>query len=140
MPTETFKSKVDTWLVLVLEAASLMAVVGVVFATRSGDLPIAVAVATGLFAAGIPAWIMVTTRYHLSPDSLIVRSGPFRWNIPLADIRAVTPTRSALSSPALSLDRLRIEYGQGRSVMISPSDKAAFLRALEAKNNTAIRR
>jgi hypothetical protein len=45
----------------------------------------------------------------------------------------VVPTRNPLSSPALSLDRLRIEYGQGRAIMISPADKGPFLRALEER-------
>jgi len=62
---------------------------------------------------------------------LLVRSGPFRWRVPIADIVRITPTTNALSSPALSLDRLRIEYGRGSAIMISPRDKDQFLRDLE---------
>ena len=52
--------------------------------------------------------------------------------MPLAAIDAVEPARNPLSSPACSLDRLRIEYGAKR-IMISPLDKAGFLRALAAR-------
>lgn len=130
MQTQTFRSKVDMWLVLILGASALLVVVGVGMATRTGEVSVV--------AAGIPAWIFATTRYDLSRESLIVRSGPFRWNIPLVDIKSVTPTRNPLSSPALSLDRLRIEYGQRRAVMISPSDKDGFLRALETYRKAAV--
>ncbi len=38
-----------------------------------------------------------------------------------------------LCSPALSLDRLRIEYDRGRSLMISPLEQAKFLRDFSAR-------
>jgi hypothetical protein len=60
-----------------------------------------------------------------------VRSGPFRWTIALDDIHAVTPSRDLRSGPALSLDRLRIEYGPGREILISPRDQSGFLHDLE---------
>src|SRR3546814_13731637 len=59
----------------------------------------------------------------LGQGQLRVLSGPFKWSVPLAKITAITPTSSPLSSPALSLDRLRIDYGVGNSVMISPRNK-----------------
>jgi hypothetical protein len=51
----------------------------------------------------------------------------------MRDIRTVTPTRNPLSSPALSLDRLRIDYGRGRRIMVSPRDPGAFLRELRRR-------
>jgi membrane protein YdbS with pleckstrin-like domain len=136
--TETFGSKVDTWLVLILGVSALLAIFGIGAVVRTGEMSFVAAIATVLVAAGIPLWIFATTQYVLSKESLVVRSGPFRWSIPLAEIKSVTPTRNPLSSPALSLDRLRIEYGQGRAVMISPSDKTAFLRVLEAHQRAAV--
>jgi membrane protein YdbS with pleckstrin-like domain len=138
VPTETFRSKVDTWLVLILAVSALLVLVGVGAAARTGEMSLAAAAATVLVAAGIPVWIFTTTRYDLSDGTLRVRSGPFRWSIPVADIKSITPTHNPLSSPALSLDRLRIEYGQGRAVMISPNDKDAFLRVLETHRRAAV--
>ncbi|MFQ5610075.1 MAG: PH domain-containing protein [Woeseiaceae bacterium] len=41
------------------------------------------------------------------------------------------PTRNPLSSPALSLDRLKITYGpKNRKVLVSPADKESFVQAL----------
>jgi hypothetical protein len=44
-------------------------------------------------------------------------------------------TRNPPSSPALSLDRLRVQFGRGwgKAVMISPADRNGFLDDLARK-------
>ena len=79
---------------------------------------------------GLPVWLFTSTYYKLNPGVLLVRCGPFTFNVPLEEITSITSSTSVLSSPALSLDRLRIHYGQGKSLMISPRDKEKFLRDL----------
>lgn len=91
-----------------------------------------------LIGAGLPLWILAATDYTLEAGELRARSGPFRWRVPLRDITAITPTRSLLSSPALSLDRLRIDYGRGRALMISPADRQGFLGALEQRRRELV--
>ena len=54
-----------------------------------------------------------------------------KWKIPVADIVGVTPSRNPLSSPALSMDRLNISYGKRKFILVSPEDKAGFIRAVE---------
>jgi hypothetical protein len=54
-----------------------------------------------------------------------------RWRIRYAEISRVEPSASPLSSPACSLDRLLIEYGQ-RRILVSPLDRAVFVRSLGA--------
>ncbi|MFN7267027.1 MAG: PH domain-containing protein, partial [Bacteroidota bacterium] len=48
--------------------------------------------------------------------------------IDITTIRKITETNNPLSSPALSLDRLWIDYGKNGAVMISPEDKEGFIR------------
>lgn len=121
-------SKVDAWLVVVTALTSVASAAAAVVMIREGGVPTIVLLpVTLLLGAGLPLWILLGTRYELSPGRLLIRCGPFRWTVPLNEIRAVTPTRNPLSSPALSLDRLRIDYGRGSSVMISPRDQARFL-------------
>jgi hypothetical protein len=81
----------------------------------------------------VVAWVLLSTRYTLDVTSLGVRSGPFSWVIPLRDIRAISRTRDPRTAPALSLQRLRIDYGDGRSIMISPREEAQFLAELRAR-------
>jgi hypothetical protein len=135
MAVQTFRSKVDAWLVVVMGATAVLVLVVVGSAMRSGETALLSGLATAVVAVGLPAWIFATTRYQLTSDLLIVHSGPFRWRIPLSAITSVTPSRSLLAGPALSLDRLRIEYGRGLFVLISPRDMHDFLGALEQRTH-----
>ena len=81
--------------------------------------------------------VIRNTCYVIDVGTLRIRSGPFRWTIPLADIVEITPSRNPLSSPALSLDRLKISLGKRKFVLVSPEDKAGFIRAIEQAKQEA---
>ena len=108
LPAERFVSKRDGWLVAVLWLASLV------------DFAVAAWLWLGL--GGAPAFVgpllvlagcfqlhvLYATDYRFEGDELRIRASLFRWRVPLAAIDSVEPTKSPLSSPACSLDRLRI--------------------------------
>lgn len=131
--TTVYRSRIDAWLLIVLVAAMAASLVAGIALVSAGSIAawwsLALIAGVGIL---LPSWLLLGTRYTLAPERLTIRSGPFAWQVPLADITGITPTRNPLSSPALSLDRLRIDYGPGRSVMISPRDKARFIQDLEA--------
>lgn len=58
------------------------------------------------------------TGYEITEQQLIIRSSPFKSTIPIADIQKLTPSKTLLAGPALSLDRIEIAYGL---YTISPS-------------------
>ena len=63
-----------------------------------------------------------------------MKCSALRWRVPYDAIDEISPTRSSLSGPACSLDRLQIRYGESRAgLLISPTDKAEFLRDLLAR-------
>lgn len=129
-----YRSKIDSWLVAILAVAGVTSGYAVVVDLRAAPARDAALSALPLALAAVSVvWLFVSTRYILRNDELVVRTGPCRWRIALRDIAEVAPTRNPLSSPALSLDRLRITYGSGKSIMISPRDKRAFLRELDAR-------
>lgn len=129
-----FKSKVDSWFVAVLIVAALGALAACGLAVREGPPGSAfAAVLIVSLAMALPIWLLAATDYVLEADELRIRSGPFRWRIRLEEIQSVQPSRNPLSSPALSLDRLRITYGPGKYILISPEDKTGFLRELEKR-------
>jgi hypothetical protein len=88
-----------------------------------------------LLLAGLPVWILTSTNYTFTSNELSIRCGPFSWKIPFRDITVVERTNSRRSGPALSMDRLRIAYGQGKAILISPENKEAFLRELYSRRN-----
>lgn len=131
-----FRSKVDSWFVVVLAAAGLLGVLACIPVLGRGGPVAFLVVAFILFSVlGVPLWLLARTYYEFQAGELIIRSGPFTWRIPLSQVRSVEPTHSPLSSPALSLDRLRIEYGPGSSVMVSPADKEGFLGEINARRS-----
>ena len=134
----TFRSKVDSWLALVLS----LALPAILFATYSVTRQAAGAeLIKAILVIGVSfvliLWPLLSTSYSINTDELLIRSGPFRWRVPLSKITKITPTRSPISSPALSLDRLRIDYGINKVVLISPSNQQAFMDAIVAGKNEA---
>lgn len=129
-----FASRIDAWLLFVLlvaVAASLWAL-GTALLRGSGAQALLLLLLVGLPGVVLPLWLLATS-YELTREQLVVRSGPFRWRVPLAEVRAVVPSRSWLSAPALSLDRLRIDHGRSGSLLVSPKDRDRFIAELEAR-------
>lgn len=133
-----FPSKRDAWLVVVIWASGVL-LLGTAWVPLATDALGAFSIpvfALHLAGAGIGFWVLYGTGYRVGRRALHVRGGPFRWTIALDSILAVTPTSNPLSSPACSLDRLRIDHRGARgdrALMISPAEKAAFLAALAAR-------
>jgi hypothetical protein len=132
MARKVFRSKVDWWvrLLLGLAIAGEFVAVGAIIMERGDPVGTTVTILVCIAALALFVWLLVGTVYTVDHSLLIVRAGPFRWKIRLDEITAVEATRSPLSSPALSLDRLRIRYGKNRRIMISPADKTGFLKAI----------
>lgn len=139
----TYPSKRDWWLMVILWGTVIAMVVGTIAVLRAPEPVktkigiVVIFVATGAFIV----WTLLGTCYVLSDERLVVRSGPFRWRIALDAIHAVEPSRSPLSSPALSLDRLRIRYGlRHQSVLISPDEQQQFLWDLTSRASGLVHR
>ena len=132
MAARRFRSKVDRWIFVLLIIVIIGQVIAVGSAALQADDPLAT---TGMILAmvgvvGLMFWLLVGTYYTVERGIIRIVSGPFRWKVPIDDITSVTATRSPLSSPALSLDRICIRYGKRRRIMISPADRDGFLKAI----------
>ena len=131
---EEFASKIDTWLFIVLVVTILVSTCAAFFSVRKGGvMSYMSAVIVILIGAALPAWVLLSTKYIISGEELVVRSGPFTWLVPITSISSVQDTRNSRSSPALSLDRLQINYSNGKSIMISPKDKERFRQIIGHK-------
>lgn len=131
MTTTVFRSKIDAWLLVALLVAITMSIHASATVLSAGPAAWWIVPFIVVLGIGLPLWLLLGTRYLLRPDQLTIRCGPFTWHVPVSAITSMTPTRNPLSSPALSLDRLRIDYGPGKSVMISPRDKERFIEQVE---------
>ncbi|MCP4323322.1 MAG: PH domain-containing protein [Alteromonadales bacterium] len=125
---KVYKSKVDLWLILILtfsiglcawEAWGLIANSSFVLASF-----------LFVIGVGLPLWLLIGTKYIVADNELKIVCGPFRWKIEISSITKVTNSRSLSSSPALSLDRLEIEFESGKRVLVSPKNRGDFLVAI----------
>jgi len=126
-----FNTKIDAWILALLLIAVTLCLGGIVQNWESISGAYWWVGALLGMAILILLWPLVTTRYYLSDTKLLVRCGPLSWEIDIGDIQAVEPAQSSSASPALSTDRLRIDYGGGRRIEISPVPRQAFLQQLD---------
>ncbi|MBO2535233.1 PH domain-containing protein [Rummeliibacillus suwonensis] len=75
-------------------------------------------------------WFWFTTFYVITDTKLVIRSAFIHINISVYDIQSIQKITNILSSPALSLDRLKIVYDSEKSVLISPKNRGEFLEEL----------
>ena len=132
MAAKRFKSKIDRWIMVLLVGVIITQIWAISTAALQAGDPL---VTTGLILVGIAIvalmlWLIIGTHYTVDRGTLRIVSGPFRWKVPIDQISSVEATKSPLSSPALSLDRLRVRYGKNRRILISPADRVGFLEAI----------
>lgn len=94
----------------------------------------------GLIVIGIFALLIghiFSTTYYLVKDGVLKIKSSFVVNesIDIESIMKISETRNPLSSPANSLDRLKITYKGNSSIMISPKDKIGFVNHLKKINS-----
>ncbi len=79
--------------------------------------------------------MFLTTIYTIDNDKLKIRSGFFSYKpIEISEIKRITKTNNIISSPAASFDRIEIQYGKFKSIIISPKDKLNFCKDLNELN------
>ncbi len=134
--TRTYRSKVDLWFLAILAVMGVAALMSAFLAAlEEGWLRVLQAsfILAGVY--GLVIWVFAATDYTLENTDLRVRSGPFSWRVPLADIHSIEPASGLLrmrSGPALSMDRLVITYGDGKRLLISPADPQRFISDIRA--------
>lgn len=131
---QKFYSKIDWWILAFFIAMSglLLQLLLTMYAkgTLSQNLLFAVVYALTIVLIW---WPVLNTRYVIDQDTLLITCLFLKWRIPLSSIQKVTKTDFSIASPALSLDRLRIDYlkdGQAKFILLSPRNKETFCQAL----------
>lgn len=134
--TKVFKSKADLWILVMIYGSvfACLAAAGFVIYHDQSLIGLVLAVFLAGVGAGLPLWLLQNTRYEISTDCLYVFSGPFKWTIKKSSIRSVKPSKNPISSPALSLDRLLIQYEGNKTLLVSPLEQQAFVDALQIKS------
>jgi hypothetical protein len=130
-----FRSKVDGWLIWIVRVPMIAAVVFVgIQAIRTQERMIFIVLALVILVYAIVEWIFGSTYYMVDQDFLRIRSGPFRSRVLISDITSISRSNDVIAAPALSLDRLQIRDGSGRTILVSPTEDELFVEALRSVN------
>lgn len=77
------------------------------------------------------AHLFLKTKYTINNHKLKIKCGLFSYKpIDIYEIKEVVKTKSIISSPAPSFDRIEIKYGKFEEIIISPKDKLNFVKDL----------
>jgi hypothetical protein len=129
-------SRVDWWLaaLMTLPAIGGIAVLGSGIATGHRDL-LYTGAATIAGYGLLLALLVIPITYVIDTDGVRIRAGALlRISIPWDRLISAELSANPMSGPGLSLKRLNLEYrrpsGRETFVLISPTDRDAFLREL----------
>ncbi|QJD97032.1 PH domain-containing protein [Mucilaginibacter robiniae] len=127
---KTYPSKIDNWFIIVVLGTFTASLVSVFFKPDWIAVMIILSIVSLVL---LP--IVFNTNYRIKGQLLKVQSGIIlNLSIDISTINRITATRSILSAPALSLDRLEVFYNKYDSVVISPRNKADFIAQLKQIN------
>ncbi|MBS3901676.1 MAG: PH domain-containing protein [Dethiobacter sp.] len=121
-----FLSKYDWWLTAIIISGILL----LAFSALGSSSSVIVFINTGISI--FICWVFFGTGYRVLDEKLIIRGGPVKWTVALSDVTSIKPSRSLLSAPASSMDRLEIRHKKG-AVIISPKDKEGFLKLMKER-------
>lgn len=134
---QKFSSKKDWWVLAFLVCLSGLLVQLLFTMQAKGNISAyPVHSATYIITIFIIWWPVFNTRYAVEHEQLIIRCMFLKWIIPLNQIQCVSKTTNSIASPALSLDRIKIEYtknGENKFILLSPRDTTAFCDAINKK-------
>jgi len=136
MSDETYPSRIDAWLVVIL-----VATIGIVLAQAASTYarsPAESLISFAILAATLIlcALIGYPCEYTLTETQLVVRSGLVRRRIAYRNITAVEPSRSLWAAPALSLRRVKVSFS-GRFQLVSPRERERFIDDLQRRVSAA---
>lgn len=133
---KVYKSKKDQWLVWITWFSNIVIIVSVIYLFYiEGITTYSLVYGISMILVVLFLYYLLNLTYYVITDTEIrVRSFFFKWNIRIDTIKKIFPTNNMLSSPALSLDRLMIIYGDEKKIMISPENKTEFLNDVATRN------
>ncbi len=131
-----FPSRIDAWLAAVVVLAVLSPLAVLALQGAGSGTAQWVSWGTALLPLLLAGLLLLPCRYTLAADHLHIRCGLIRQRIAYRDITGIAPSRSILSAPALSLQRVKVSYRRGRRQgfqLMSPREREQFMQSLQQR-------
>lgn len=125
-----FQSKKDIWFAVLIWGVIILMIFMMITEQNI------VVYIVGILNNALLLWLWFDTSYKVNDEDLIVKSGPFKSTIDIKSIKKLRATKTLLAGPALSIDRIEIQYKRYDFVIVSPKEKSKFIESLLIKNNS----
>ncbi len=131
---KVYYSKKDFWLGTFLWGF-LMAPFGLILYNFEPITSMFIVSALTLVSLVLVAWLWFDTKYFIKNGEIKINAGPIKYApVPISKITTIKKTKTWLSSPACSFDRIEISYNKYDSIVISPTKLKEFLATLNDIN------
>lgn len=86
---------------------------------------------------GLFIWCWIGTYYEIDKEKLVANCGPFKFLVHINDIKVIITNQKTIGGiikPTLSWDCIAIEYGNYKTISISPQNQDRFIKTLTELN------
>ena len=129
---QVYYSRIDWWIAGLILGSILFCIVFGIYLLQIDRVSAYILLGITMLMITITLLLAIPCRYILDEDHLLVQSGLIKYIIPYDDIRKIEKSNNPLSSPALSLRRVKISRSKGY-ILVSPVDRDLFIKELSAK-------
>lgn len=140
-----FPSKKDLWMTILLWVCSLVSIATPFFFPDFGVWMTPEFLAKQwikiviLFPIGFCCmWIWFKTGYTIKENYLKIQYGPFKRKIKIDEIHSIRETKNPFTAPALSMDKIEINYAKYNTIEISPKNKVELVCQLRKQNSNIV--
>lgn len=126
-----YRSAVDWWIACLVIASPLFVIIFGLYLLPTSTGGGMTTIGSGIFLVLLSA-LYLPCDYTFKADHLLVRCGVIKKKVPYASITKIEKSSNPLSSPALSLKRIRIDY-DSKFILISPGDRDGFIERLQER-------
>ena len=131
---QIFRSKIDWWVLgFLICLTGLLLQLLLTMQAKGTLLQFPVHAAVYVMTIAFVWWPAWNTKYTVDEEYLSIRCLFLTWKIKRSEIQSISKTNNSVSSPALSLKRLKVDYlkeGEPKFVLVSPRNQQAFCDAL----------
>jgi len=125
MQKKTYKSRVSILLVMLIV---VICMIPIIFVPKEDYLVFLAVMSPIVCAVILP---LFSIKYVIDGNTLRICSmWIFHNDIDIRTIKMIEPSRSILSAPAASLNRLKISYGKYDEVLVSPRYQDDFIKTI----------
>jgi len=125
-----FSSKRDIWLMFIFWLLIFLFIIPPLFIMDASWIGVLIPFSGAI----VMLWIWFNTGYTIEESVIKINYGPIKKSIDIHEINSIRSARNPFIDPALSMDKIEINYAAFKTIAISPKNQEEFVHQLLRKN------